>query len=137
VSETNSNSALHTGRSISTVLKALKFILVSYVISVVIILLAALIVVYTDVPESFMTLSVKIVTFLGAFLSALFTSRHAMTKGWMCGMLTSLAHVFLLHLIAKLTMGVDPGLTFSAGELAISALCGFAGGIIGVNSSGR
>ena len=137
MSEKNTNAAVSSGRGVYMLIKAFKFILVSYVISLVLMALVAVLVVYTDVPESIMTVSVKVIMFLGAFLSALLTSRHAMSKGWLCGIFTSLLHVILLNLIAKLFFGADFFSPADGMKFMVSALCGFVGGTIGVNSSGR
>jgi len=117
-----------------TSLKSLKFIIISYLISVILLAVLAVVIVYTDVSESISVPAVKSIKLFAAFLSAFLTSRSCNSKGWLCGIITGTINVALLIFIG--TLLVD-GSFFKKSNIllvAFGGICGMIGGIIGVNS---
>ncbi len=123
-----------SGRSTARfVLKSLKFIFVSYIISVILLAVLALALVYTDFPESYSFPAVKIITIFGAFLSAFLSCRSITSLGYLCGLATGGANVIILLLIGQ-AFSSSPVFTMSNFALvAIAMLGGAVGGIMGVN----
>lgn len=127
VSSVSGKGTLHT------VLKSVKFIFVSYIISVILLALLALALVYTDFPESYSYISVKIITLFGALLSACFTARSISSYGWLCGLFTGSANVIILLLIGQAFSASHIFTMSNLALVALAAICGSVGGIIGVN----
>ncbi len=115
------------------ILKALKFTLVSYVISIVLLALLAVVVVYTDVSEDISAPSVKGITFFGAFLSGFLTSKTTGAKGWLAGILAGTLNVLILHLLGVAVWGAQLFALSDLVMLGAGALFGMLGGIFGVN----
>lgn len=134
MSNVTSGGETHNG-IFSKVLRVLKYIAISYVISLILIAVLSAIVCYTGVPESFSTPGVKIITFLGVFISALMCAAGASGRGWLVGGLTGIANIAILLTVGFAVSGV--GTIGSAALLQL--LCGFvfgaAGGILGINIS--
>ena len=117
-----------------SIFKGIKFIIVSYVVSLAMIALLSALIVYTSLPEAFCAPAVRIITFLGAFLSALLTTRSAGSRGWLLGAVSGAANIMLLILLGMALMG---GKMISASNLLMilfGAVAGMAGGIVGVNT---
>ncbi len=115
------------------VLKALKFTIISYVVSVIFLAALAVLVVYTDVPEAVSAPAVKGIALFGAFLSAFLTSKATITRGWLCGAFTGFFNIFLLKLLGAAVLGAPIFASANIVMMAGGALCGMIGGIIGVN----
>lgn len=133
MSEIVSASSSSGTNVINTVFRAIKFILISYIISVILLALLAVVIVYTDVSESIASPAVKLITVFGAFLSALLTSKSTETKGWLCGIITGSFNVLMLLILGMAIMG---SVFFTAPNMSLvacGAVCGLVGGIIGVN----
>ena len=107
--------------------KVIKFTIISYVVSVILISVLAVIIVYTNVPQSIANLSVKGITLFGAFLSALLVAKSHRTKGWLCGLFTGMFNVALLMFVG--TILVD-AVFFSKSTVSL-ILCGGISGILG------
>lgn len=133
MSEIISASSNSSTTNSHTFLKAIKFTLISYVISVVLIALLAVIIVYTDISQKISVPSVRGITLFGAFLSAVLTARTCKSKGWVCGFFTGLFNVALLMFIGTALIS-SSFFTKSNVFLAFcGGLSGMAGGILGVN----
>ena len=130
MSQTNSVSGIYVGR---TILKSVKFTVISYIMSIILLAVVAVIVVYTDVSEKISVPSVRVITLLGAFISALLTSKNSSSKGWLCGILTGAFNVAVLMSIGAFL--TDASLFTKSNLILVSlgGMCGMIGGIIGVN----
>ena len=116
------------------VLKTVKFTLVSYVVSVILIAVLAVLLVYTDMSESLSAPAVKGITLFGAFLSAFLTAKTTSSKGWLSGIFAGALNIFILQLIGAAAFGAPLFAPSGFIMLALGAVCGMTGGIIGVNS---
>lgn len=120
-----------------SIFKGIKFIIVSYVVSLALIALLSALIVYTSLPEAVCAPAVRIITFFGAFLSALLTTRSAGSRGWLLGAASGAANIMILILLGMALMG---GRMISASNLLMilfGAVAGMAGGIVGVNTQRR
>ena len=116
-------------------LKAVKFILISYIISVALIAVVSLVVVSTDVPEAICTPSVRVITFFGAFLSSLLTTRNLTSRGWLLGAFVGGLNLALLILLGVAAYGTNIFSLHNIYMILFGIISGMAGGIIGVNIS--
>ena len=115
-------------------LKTVKFTLVSYVVSVILMAALAVLLVYTDISESVSAPAVKGITLFGAFLSAFLTAKTTSAKGWLSGIFAGAFNIFVLQLTGTAAFGAPLFAPAGFIMLALGAVCGMAGGIIGVNS---
>ena len=127
----SSGSAAGTARII---LKSLKFIILSYIVSFVLLLILALVLVYTDAPETVSHPAVNIITLSGAFMSAFLTGRSLSSKGWLFGFAAGIINIVILYALGTLFTSAE---FFTASNMAFmlyGGMCGVVGGIIGVNT---
>ncbi len=115
------------------ILKSLKFTLISYVISILLLAAWAILIVYTDVSEQLSMPVVKGITFFGAFLSALLASKTTGAKGWLSGLFTGAVNIVIIKLIGMALMGASIVMPSDLITLGAGAFFGMIGGIIGVN----
>lgn len=133
MSERVSTSSNAPATAVSTLLKAVKLIFISYIISVVMIMALAAVLVYTDMPDSYSEPGVKIIELFAAFLSALLIAKNVGGKGWLCGLLAGGANIIILLLLGSLLMNSVFFTNSNISLISCGALCGIAGGIVGVN----
>ena len=126
----SSDSGTTTAR---IVMKCVKFTIVSYMVSMLLLAALAVIIVYTDVSEKISAPSIKGIKLFGAFLSALLTSKSCETKGWLCGALSGIFNIALLMVIGSFFVDSPVFITSNVVMLTFGGICGMVGGIIGVN----
>lgn len=123
-----------SGNKIPGVLRGIKFIIFSYIVSVLLLAALSALIVYTAFPEKYAPVSVKGITLFGAFLSAFLTSRRAPGRGWLCGMINGACNVTLLAVLGVALFG---GAVFEAANLTMilsGAGAGVLGGMLGINA---
>ena len=115
-------------------LKSLKFIILSYIISFVLLLLLAFVLVYTDAPETISNPAVNIITLSGAFISAFLTGRSLSSKGWLFGFAAGTINIVILFALGTLFTRTPFFLASKLAFILYGGICGAIGGIIGVNT---
>lgn len=116
------------------ILKGIKFSIISYLISFVLLLILAALIVYTNTPESICTPGVDAIVLIGAFLSAFLTARCLNSKGLLCGLIVGVFNIILLFGMGVLFTSA-PFLTASKALFVLyGGIVGALGGIIGVNT---
>ena len=113
--------------------KSVKFTIVSYLVSVLLLAVLTVVIVYTDVPEKISGPSVIAIKMFGAFLSAFLTSKSCETKGWLCGIVSGVVNILLLMVIGSLISNSHTPVSDNLTNLLFGGACGMIGGIIGVN----
>jgi len=134
VSDVISVSSGSTAGAARVILKSLKFIILSYIISFALLLILALVLVYTDAPETISAPAVNIITLSGAFMSAFLTGRSLNSKGWIYGFAAGIINIVILFALGTVFTHTP---FFSASKLMFmlyGGICGAVGGIIGVNT---
>lgn len=114
--------------------KSLKFIILSYIISFVLILILALVLVYTDAPETISSPAVNIITLSGAFMSAFLTGRRLSSKGWLFGFAAGVINIVILFALGALFTSQEFFCASKMTFILYGGLSGAVGGIIGVNT---
>ena len=120
-----------------SVFKGIKFIFISYIISIALIAIVSFVVVYTDAPEAICLPSVRVITFFGAFLSSLLTARNLTTRGWLAGSGVGGLNIALLILLGAAAYGTNIFSVSNLYMILFGIISGMAGGIIGVNISNK
>ncbi len=133
MSERVSTSSTSSATAVSALAKALKFIFISYIVSLALIMILAAVLVYTDIPESYSDTAIMIIELFAAFLSALLLAKNVGGKGWLCGFLTGGVNIIILLLLGSLLMNAPLFPNSALSRIACGALSGIVGGIVGVN----
>lgn len=133
----NFNSAVkeNTG-SFPSIVNIVKNIGITYAIMIVCLFIFALIVTYTDFPESWISAVVLIMTVISIMLAGILTARKSSAKGWLCGAVSGVLYMLTLFCLSALAFrSVNIGANLVA-MLAIGLFAGTFGGILGINMKG-
>ena len=114
-------------------LRTLKWVLISYVASAILLFVCAVLATSSVVPDSAARVMVILVTVLSIILAGFLTARSARRQGWISGMTAGLVYYLLLYLLGSLVLTNFAFGWASFGMLAASAVCGAFGGMLGVN----
>ena len=117
-----------------SILKGIKFIIISYITSLVLIFAFTALIVYTDVPEEAGGIGVGIITFLGAFLSGLLFGRSTKRGGLLWGGIQGCLNILGLFVLGIALYGEIGETSDMILKVIIGCICGSIGGIIGVNT---
>ena len=118
---------------LTDVKRILKGVLISMLISVVLLLLGALLLTFTSMPESFIPAIVEAITLISIFAAGIKCAKGAQKAGWLFGMSAAVGYYIALVVISMLTLG---GISFGAsnlGSISAGLIVGAIGGIVGIN----
>ena len=132
MSEQNSN--ISSSERKFSILKAIKFIIVSYLVSLILVFSLASLVVYTDVPESVGNVGVEVIAFLGAFICAFLLGRNLKRSGLIGGGVIGTFSILGLMLIGVAVYGEIANVADAVLKISGGFLSGAVGGILGVNT---
>lgn len=110
-----------------------KSVLMSYVLSIILLAIFAIVLTYTSFPESSISTVVMGVSIISILYAAKLAAEKAKSRGWLIGSAAGLLYMFILYLIS-LVFTHRP--VFDAHALmvfGIGILAGAIGGIIGIN----
>ena len=111
--------------------------LVSLVVSLLMLLLASLVLHFTAVPEKTSPYLVFLITVTAILSGSYMTGKQTYYRGWLHGGLVGLLYVLLLMLLGRFFLEEFAlGLNLFS-KLFLGFIFGAAGGMWGVNSSGR
>lgn len=110
-----------------------KGVLLAYIITMVIFLVFAVVITYTDFPESAIPSIVTITTIVSIFIGGAGVAKKARNKGWLNGALVGIAYIVILYFISALSL---VGFVFDKNVISMlimGILSGALGGIVGIN----
>jgi len=111
----------------------LKGNVIAYMITAIIFIAAALLLTYTGLPETSISLIAILTTIISAFIAGYDAAKGAKARGWFWGMSSGMVYAILLILIGSL-VGKSLALTSRTITLLIIAIgSGALGGMIGIN----
>ncbi|MDO5389138.1 MAG: TIGR04086 family membrane protein [Clostridia bacterium] len=117
----------------SPVIALFKGILISYIITMAVFFIFALLITYTDFSEKHISTIIKVTTALVCILSGLITARSANRGGLLWGIVSGVSYGIIMCIAAFILI---PNYTISS-KLIISMLLAAAGGglggIVGIN----
>ena len=120
-------------RNINLNLKQItKGVICSTVVSIVLLLVAAILLTYTNASISFVKLFSNIIFYIGAMLSGIICSINIKSNGWLHGLIAGGAYVFLIFFVGLCVNMSEFSFKFIL-KLLLSLLFGGAGGVVGVN----
>jgi len=103
------------------------------IFSLLLIVLASVILLYTNIPQRIIPVLSKIIMFMSVFMGGIVSGVKSNSGGWLGGALTGVAFFLLLYVIGMIT-GINAG--FSYMILLFCVLCaiiGCIGGVFGIN----
>lgn len=123
-----------SGIRLKTVILAVGF---SYLLSLGLLFVLALIVTYTPFNEDFSKTAVSVINALCAFVCGMISAKKAQSRGYLHGGVSAVIYRALLTVIGELIYtGADFGLRFAL-SLAVAFVFGAIGGIVGINIGKR
>jgi len=108
-------------------------VLTSIIVTLILLVLCAAVFTYTDLEIRHSSLTVKIIFYLGALMSGLFSSLGIRNNGWIAGILGGLIYSLGIFILGAL---VTENFSFNLWLLTkvfTSIILGSVGGIIGIN----
>lgn len=136
MSEKN-NASQRGAVKLSAFLKILKFIVISYAVCVLLIAVLSALLVYTDLPESITEPCIKLITYLGVFISAFLSARSSNSRGLLWGAYTGGLNIIILTFIGAAAYGNRFFDLSNLIAILSGAGVGAVGGILGINSVKR
>lgn len=114
-------------------LSVLKAVIISYIITIPVFTLLALLITYTSFPDKFILPGVIVTTIVSILIAGTSSSRNLKSNGWLNGGLVGFVYMLILYLLSSIIFK-----DFSINEhvlamVAIGVLTGAIGGIIGIN----
>lgn len=120
----------HASMSLVSILKG---IVVSYIVTVPVFVIFALILANTEFPERLITPVVVITTIISVLAAGSSATRNTKSKGWLNGGIVGLIYILILYLFSGIVLKNFAIDKFTVTLAVIGALTGAIGGIIGIN----
>ncbi len=112
----------------------LKNVLISYTISIILFLIFAFIITYTNVEYYIISPISIAVTLLSILLASFLSGRKSSEKGWLTGCITGFLYMLILFIIGSIVYK-SPALSSNGIIMIISGIfSGAIGSIIGINN---
>lgn len=118
----------------NSMLKILKGILFSFIITLIGILVFSIILTYSSISETIIPIAIVILTFVSILIGTTIVMRKISKNGMINGGIIGGAYVILLYLISSI---INTGFTFNIYTILMiiaGIISGIIGGIIGVNT---
>ncbi len=114
-------------------LRVIKGLLLSFLITLPCFLAFALFLTYTDFPEKYTFIAVLITTVISVLTASAYSTRNVRSKGWINGCAVGVLYVAVLYLASSIifmNFAVDVQVLLT---VVIGAIVGCLGGIFGIN----
>lgn len=117
----------------SNLFRIIKSVAIAYVITLILIMIFAILLTYTNVPESFMETGVLIISMLSILISSFLSVKKIKENGLRNGALIGMSYVLVLYILSSIFI-TGFGLSgYSIITIILCGIIGMIGGIIGVN----
>lgn len=112
----------------------LKNVMISYGISLILFLIFAFLITYTNISYNIISPVSIAITLIGILIASILSGRKSSEKGWLTGCITGFIYMIILYIIGSIIFK-NPGIS-SNGIIMIIAgiLSGALGSIIGINN---
>ncbi|SHI51361.1 putative membrane protein, TIGR04086 family [Geosporobacter subterraneus DSM 17957] len=127
-----SNKAAETGWT-NQIWVYFKGIIAAYLFSLVIFLVMALMITYTNISESILPIFTSVILILSITISGIYTGTKLKRKGWLNGALTGLVYILLLFMMSWIFVDGFSIDRWTLYRTIIAVISGGIGGMIGVN----
>lgn len=119
--------------SSSSLLYIIFSVVFAYIVTILIFMLFAALVTYSDFSENYIPTIVTAATIIGVLLSGILSGRKATSKGWLNGALAGIIYIIALYILGFLILK-NAQMTENLLNLLFLGLgVGAFGGIIGIN----
>ena len=116
---------------------AVKSVLSSYIVSIVLLFIAAVVITATPMSDFGIGICVNVITALSLIVCGFLVSRKARSRGLLNGAGAGLLYTVLLYVIGSLvTQDFSLGMS-TVTALSLGVICGGIGGVMGINSRRR
>lgn len=126
-----SNIAPHIGGA-----PVLQGLIYAFAVAIVAVILAAMVVTWTSLPEAKLPFVMYIVNLASVLTGAFVSARRAGERGWYFGGLTGLFYSISVTILGLLLVSASFTL-HNLFQIALLAVIGSLGGVVGVNMRGR
>ncbi len=116
------------------VVSLMKGLLVSYIITIPVFMLLALILTNTDFPQRLITPAVVVTTVISVLTAGFVSTRGVRNKGWLNGGIVGLIYMTILYLISSLIYNDFTIDKYVITMTVIGITSGAIGGIVGINT---
>lgn len=118
-------------------LRILKNVALSYVATLILLLIFAFLFTYTEIPVDCVSPAVFVITLFSVMFSAVLTGRNAQEKGWLVGLMSGFVYMVILYILGSIFFA---DISFNINGI-LMIFCGMffgaIGGIIGINNKKR
>ena len=117
--------------------QVLKGVALAFVTSIVLLLICAVIMTYSPIPDGASRAVTIVVSGISILFASIVTARKSKRQGWLTGASCGLLYAVLLYLFGSLIL-LDFSMTLSTGIVfLLGLLLGAGGGIVGINTKKR
>lgn len=108
-------------------------IVTAVIFSLLLIVLASVILLYTNIPQRIIPVLSKIIMFMSVFMGGIVSGVKSNSGGWLGGTVTGAAFFLLLYVCGVVT-GINTEFSFMMPVFCVlCAITGCAGGVFGIN----
>ncbi|MEG1880656.1 MAG: TIGR04086 family membrane protein [Oscillospiraceae bacterium] len=130
IQDVSSNNFLNLGHS-------LKNVLISYLVSIILLFITAIIATYLSLSDDVLNILVIIITGLCLIITGFRAARHSKCNGLLNGIIAGVFYTIILYFIGCI-VSKSFAITFiNISTFALGICCGGLGGIIGVNMKNK
>ena len=117
----------------SNLFRIIKSVAIAYAITLILIMIFAILLTYTNVPESFMETGVLIISVLSILISSFLSVKKIKENGLRNGALIGMSYVLILYILSSVFITGFGLSSYSITTIILCGIIGMVGGIIGVN----
>jgi putative membrane protein (TIGR04086 family) len=116
------------------ILSLMKGLLASYIITIPVFMLLALILANTDFPQRLVSSAVVVTTVISVLTAGFVSTKGVRNKGWLNGGIVGLIYMVILYLISSLIYNDFTIDKYVITMTTIGIISGSIGGIVGINT---
>lgn len=125
---------VQTEKNDNRILRITKGLAISFIITLITILLFSVILTYSNISEDIIPITIIILTFISILIGTIISTRNVSKNGMINGGIIGGIYVILLYLISSI---MNTGFTLNSYSIIMmisGVISGLIGGIIGINS---
>ncbi|MGN1097484.1 MAG: TIGR04086 family membrane protein [Clostridia bacterium] len=108
-------------------------LMTAYAVTVILVMIFALILCYSDISEEWISRGAKLITVFSVALAGALCAKNGKSGGWLIGGVSGLLYMVILYAIGYLIFGKLELNLGAALRLLYGCIAGIVGGIIGIN----
>ncbi|NLY44307.1 MAG: TIGR04086 family membrane protein [Clostridiaceae bacterium] len=114
-----------------------KGVILAYFVTLIVFLVFAILITYTNFPESAIPTVVIVTTILSIIIGGIRVAKKVKSKGWLNGAITGFAYMLILYIISSLAITGFVFDKYVVYMMFLGLFTGAFGGIIGINLKGK